>query len=575
MLCELKIENFAIIDLLELAFKPGLTTFTGETGAGKSIIIDAVDTVLGGRAESTMVRSGSERAYIEATFQIPTQVCEVLHPILKHEELLDDPDYLTISREIRTNGRNLARINGRVVSLGLLRQISRHFVDIHGQSEHLSLLDVRHHQALLDRYAGVEDLNSTYSKDYKQLEIVRRNLRALRRSESESARMADLLKYQINEIEAARLEPDEEEDLRAERNRLANAEGLASLTQSTLLTLDEGTPDSPSTTDLLGKIVDVANDLVKIDPSLSDILEEVQDIFERLNDLAGDIRVYSEGIEFNPMRLDEVEERLNLINNLKRKYGETIAEIKAFAQQAHDQLEDITHAEQKIEDLEAQESKLLSTLGEHAWELSLQRERASDQLKDELEKELVELNMTGARFQVKIDHKDDVQGLLTPDGRHLAFNSTGIDQVEFLIAPNPGEGFKPLAQIASGGETSRLMLAIKNVLARADHVPVLVFDEIDQGIGGRVGALIGKKLWHLARFHQVLCITHLPQLAVFGDQHYQVKKQMNQGRTTTLVIELEGETRLHELAQMLGDISEGTLRSAQEMMNQSKGVLQN
>jgi DNA repair protein RecN (Recombination protein N) len=575
MLCELKIENFAIIDQLELAFKPGLTTFTGETGAGKSIIIDAVDTVLGGRAESTMVRSGSERAYIEATFQIPTQVCEVLHPILKHEELLDDPDYLTISREIRTNGRNLARINGRVVSLGLLRQISRHFVDIHGQSEHLSLLDVRHHQALLDRYAGVEDLYSTYSKDYKQLEIVRRNLRELRRSESESARMADLLKYQINEIEAGRLEVDEEEDLRAERNRLANAEGLASLTQSTLLILDEGTPDSPSTIDLLGKIVDVANDLVKIDPSLSDILEEVQDIFERLNDLAGDIRVYSEGIEFNPMRLDEVEERLNLINNLKRKYGETIAEIKAFAQQAHDQLEDITHAEQKIEDLEAQESKLLSTLGEHAWELSLQRERASDQLKDELEKELVELNMTGAKFQVKIDHMDDVRGLLTPDGRHLAFNSTGIDHVEFLIAPNPGEGYKPLAQIASGGETSRLMLAIKNVLARADHVPVLVFDEIDQGIGGRVGALIGKKLWHLARFHQVLCITHLPQLAVFGDQHYQVKKQMNQGRTTTLVIELEGETRLHELAQMLGDISEGTLRSAQEMMNQSKSVLQN
>jgi DNA repair protein RecN (Recombination protein N) len=573
MLSELKIENFAIIDKLDLSFKPGLTTFTGETGAGKSIIIDAVDTVLGGRAESTMVRSGSERALIEATFRVSPQVYTHIHEVLKQEELLDDPDYLILSREIRTNGRNNARINGRIVNLGLLRQISEHLVDIHGQSEHLSLLDVRHHQALLDRYAGVEDLYSTYTKVYKQLANVRRNLVELRRSESELARMTDLLQYQINEIQAARLEAGEEEDLRAERNRLSNAEELASLAQNALFLLDEGTPESPSTIDLFGNIMEAINNLAKIDPSLSGTLEEVQDIFEKLNDLAGVIRIYSEGIDFNPIRLDQVEERLNLIFNLKRKYGESIPEIKTFAQQARDQLENVIHAEQKINALENEQSELLSKLGEYAWELSLQRRQAAEQLTSELENELVELHMPGAKFQVKITHKPDEQGIPLPDKRQMLFTATGIDLVEFLIAPNPGEGSKPLAQIASGGETSRLMLAIKNVLARADQVPVLVFDEIDQGIGGRVGALIGKKLWSLTRFHQVLCITHLPQLAVYGDQHYQVNKQIHEGRTVTQVTELEGEARLNELAQMLGDISEGTLRSAREMMDSKEGTI--
>jgi DNA repair protein RecN (Recombination protein N) len=575
MLCELIIENFAIIDKLGISFKPGLTTFTGETGAGKSIIIDAVDTLLGGRAESTMVRSGSDRAHIEATFRIAPQAYEQIHELLKQEELIDDPNYLTLSREIRTNGRNIARINGRIVNLGLLRQISENLIDIHGQSEHLSLLDVRHHQALLDRYAGVEDLCSTYTKVYKQLANVRRNLMDLRRSESESARLADLLQYQINEIEAARLEPGEEENLRAERTRLANAEDLASLTQNALFLLDEGTPESPSTIDLFGKITETINDLSKIDSSLSRTLEEVQDIFEKLNDLAGEIRVYSESIDFNPTRLDQVEERLNLITNLKRKYGESLSEINAFAQQARDQLENIINAEQKIDHLENQQSELLSKLGEYAWELSLQRQQAADQLTSELENELVELHMPGAIFQVKITHKSDDEGVPLPDKRQMAYTATGIDLVEFLIAPNPGEGLKPLAQIASGGETSRLMLAIKNVLARADHVPVLVFDEIDQGIGGRVGALIGKKLWNLARFHQVLCITHLPQLAVYGDQHYQVNKHIHEGRTVTQVADLEGEARLNELAQMLGGISEGTLRSAQEMMDSKEGTIPN
>jgi DNA repair protein RecN (Recombination protein N) len=566
MFCELRIENFAIIDNLELVFKPGLITFTGETGAGKSIIIDAVETLLGGRADSTMVRSGAERAYIEATFSIPPQIRDLVHTILKNNDLLDDPDYLTLAREIRTNGRNLARVNGRTISVGILRQIGEHFVDVHGQSEHLSLLHIRQHQALIDRYAGVDDIYHAYSDLFQQLDTVRRNLIELRRSESESARLADLLTYQINEIETSRLLSGEEDDLRAERTRLSNAESLASLAQSTLVTLDQGTPESPSAIDLLGNVVDGLNNLTRIDPSFSDITEDVQDIFEKLNELAGKLRSYSEGIEFNPNRLDQVEERLNLILNLKRKYGGSISDIIAFAEQAHNQLDNLLHSEEIIAELEAQQSKLLTRLGELAWELSLNRQRASVQLKNELEGELVELQMPGAQFQVSLAQKPDPQGVPIPDGRSFSYNSSGIDQVEFLIAPNPGEGLKPLAKIASGGETSRLMLAIKNILARADHVPILVFDEIDQGIGGRVGALIGQKLWHLARFHQVLCITHLPQLAAFGDQHFQVKKGITNGRTITFVEELHGDARLHELAHMLGEISEGTLQSAREML---------
>lgn len=300
MFSELRIENFAIIDNLDLSLKPGLITFTGETGAGKSIIIDAVETLLGGRAESVMVRSGAERAYIEATFHIPPQVRDLVHTILKSEDLLDDPDYLILGREIRTNGRNLARVNGRTVSAGLLRQISEHLVDVHGQSEHLSLFKVRQHLALLDRYAGDEQILQAYSEVYQQLEIIQRNLKELRRSERESAHLADLLTHQINEIDTARLKPDEDEDLKSERARLANAENLASLVQSALVALDEGTPETPAAIDLFGRVVDTVNDINKIDPSLSTVSIEAQDMFERLSDLAGGLRAYSEGFEFNP-----------------------------------------------------------------------------------------------------------------------------------------------------------------------------------------------------------------------------------------------------------------------------------
>ncbi|HLE53524.1 MAG TPA: DNA repair protein RecN [Anaerolineales bacterium] len=566
MLTELRIENFAIIDRLVLLFKPGLVTFTGETGAGKSIIIDAVETLLGGRVDASMIRSGAKNATIEATFQITPAVRANVHSILKREELLDDPDYFTLGREIRFEGRSVARINGRTVNVGLLRELGDLVVDVHGQSEHLSLLRVREHLGLLDRYAVVEDLLHAYSITYRQLISVRKEIQELRLAESEAARRIDLLSYQINEIESARLQPGEEEDLRSERTRLANAETLASLAQQALTNLDEGTPEAPSAIDLFGQVMDALQDLARIDSSRSGLVEDIQGTFSSLTDLARDLRSYFESIEFNPKRLDQVEERLDSIQNLKRKYGDSIPAILSFAANARQQMETIQGASERLAELAIQEANLLAELGERGKLLSQKRQQAAGLLNQEMEAELADLRMSGARFSIDFQQRPDPNGVPLTEGLRVAFDATGLERVEFLIAPNPGEGLKPLVRIASGGETSRLMLSLKNVLARADKVSTLIFDEIDQGIGGRVGSIVGHKLWRLARHHQVLCITHLPQLAAFGEQHLQVQKHLQDGRTITTVIDLSEENRLRELAQMLGEISSATMHSAREML---------
>jgi DNA repair protein RecN (Recombination protein N) len=566
MLTELSIDNFAIIDHLELQFTPGLITFTGETGAGKSIIIDAVEVLLGGRAEAVMIRSEAERANMEAVFQVPQGMQSYLAAILEREELLEEDGTITLGREIRRNGRNVARVNGRNVNTNLLAEIGEYLVDVHGQSEHLSLLRVRQHLQLLDSFAGAEDQLSKYREIYNRLQTVRRSLNELRQAEVDAARRADLLSYQINEIEAAQLKPGEDEELREERNRLANAEGLATLSQEALQILDEGLPESPSITDLLGNVTQAISSLARLDPSQEPLSEQAQVLLDNMADLSHTLHLYQENIEFNPKRLDQVEERLSLLHNLNRKYGQTIGEVLEFAAQARQQLDGILHSGERIQELEGEEAELLQRLGVQGQELSKVRHQAADHLAGAVETELADLYMNEARFKVEFKQRPDPAGITLEDGRKVAFDATGIEQVEFFVAPNPGEGLKPLVKIASGGETSRLMLALKNVLARADQVPTLIFDEIDQGIGGRVGTVIGLKLWNLARTHQVLCVTHLPQLAAFGDQHFQVLKQVQEGRTHTVVEKVEGETRLLELAQMMGEVSEGTRRSAQELL---------
>jgi len=566
MLAELRIENFAIIDQVHLQLGAGLITFTGETGAGKSILIDAVELLLGGRSDMTMIRSGADYAYVEGLFQLDPAMRNALGPTLESEQLLDDPDQVLIAREIRTNGRNVARINGRSVGVAFLRQVGEHLIDVHGQSEHLSLLRVHHHLSLLDGYAGVAPLLNAYQVTYHKLMALRHELAELRQAERDAARRLDTLGYQVNEIEAAHLNPDEESTLRDERNRLANSEGLASAVQAALLALDEGTPESPAITDLFGQITHSLSHLARLDPSQESLNETASGILDSLTELNRELRRYLEGIEFNPRRLDQVEERLELIHNLKRKYGDSIAAVLAYALKAREEMETITHAGERIQQLETEEQALLKSLGKEGLALSQRRQQQAEKLARAVESELEELQMTGTRFQVDFQRRPDPQGVPLEDGQRLAFDANGIERVEFLISPNLGEDLKPLVKIASGGETSRLMLALKNVLASADHIPTLIFDEIDQGIGGRVGGVVGHKLWKLARQHQVLCVTHLPQLAAFGTQHFHVEKEVQAGRTLTLVRRLEGEGRLLELAQMLGGTSQGTLQSAREIL---------
>ncbi len=573
MLTELRIQNFAIIDKLELHFGPGLIILTGETGAGKSIILDAVVMLIGGKADTTYIRTDSDAAFVEGVFQLKGPEKEAVHEILNREDLMDDPDYITLMREVRKEGRSVARINGRTVNVSLLKEIGAILVDIHGQAEHLSLLDSRAHLGLLDRYAEVAQPLSDYRQTYHALLNLRHELGELRKAQADADRRVEMLTYQAEEIEAARLKPGEDEELRKERDRLANAESLAQNAQEALAVLDEGSPETPAATDLVGQAAQALNSLAKIDPAQNELASQAELMLDTISELIHNLQDYLEEIEFNPKRLDEVEERLDLIHSLTRKFGGSIPSVIAYGAEARRQLETITGAAERIADLELQEAKLLEKLAKQGGILSEKRKSAAESMGNGIETELDDLRMAEARFKVDFQTKPDPNGAPTNNGSRIAFDQNGFDRVEFLIAPNPGEGLKPLTKIASGGETSRLMLGLKNVLARADQIPSLIFDEIDQGIGGRVGMTVGQKLWNLSRMHQVFCVTHLPQLAAFGDQHYQVQKLVEKGRTLTRVEQLDGEPRLLELSQMLGEVGEGTLRSAHELLQVARQMI--
>jgi len=570
MLKELRIENFAIIHQLELKFEPGLTTFTGETGAGKSILLDAIEALIGGRAETGMIRSDVERANLEALFSIPPDHKQEIIQLLDSEGLYEGEPNILLNREIRREGRNIARINGRVVNVSLMKELGAYLVDIHGQSEHLSLLTVRQHLQLLDRFADDRAALDDYQQSYHVLKAIQQELKDLRQSEQDAARMSDLLNYQIQEIDAAKLRVGEEDELREELSRLANAEKLSSLAKQAYSLLEEDSPETPAINSMLGQVVSAVRALANIDKSLEPLADQCENISSLSSDTSRDLQNYLEAIEYNPKRLEQTENRLALINTLKRKYGENEQAILDFAEKARLQLSRITNAEERIGELEALEAAQLAETARKALTLSEARKSAAATMGGQVERELADLHMAGARFAVDMQFKTVESGLPLDDGSQVKFDERGIDQVEFLIAPNPGEGLKPLVKIASGGETSRLMLALKNVLAKADTIPTLIFDEIDQGIGGRIGAMVGEKLWQLGNRHQVLCVTHLPQLAAYGNHHYHVYKQVQDGRTMTKVEELTADRRRVELALMFGGDSEANQSAAQEALDSAE-----
>ncbi|MEJ2558591.1 MAG: AAA family ATPase, partial [Anaerolineae bacterium] len=422
MLRELTITNFAIIDELHLRFTSGFNVLTGETGAGKSIIIDAVSLLLGGRADTTLVRTGADVAQVEGIFRLDERPVAQINPILEREGLEGDlPDTLILGREIRATGRNYCRVNGRTVNLSLLEEISQPLVDIHGQSEHLSLLRVRSHQRFLDQFAGLDEQRETLAQEVRKLQATRKELTSLLRDEQELARRVDQLTYQVEEIDAARLQPGEEEELIIERTRLANAEQLSQLVGEAYAALYESGEEQLSAADLLGQVTRALAQLRKIDSSL------------------GEQEQLAESLAFSPARLVRVEERLGLIYSLKRKYGSSIEEILAFGERARAELESITHSEERIEVLREEEAQLRHTIGRMAAALSQAREAAGERLAAEVEAQLADLSMEGARFAVDLSWTDDPNGVYVGE-QMLACDERGIDRIEFLIAPNVGEG---------------------------------------------------------------------------------------------------------------------------------------
>ncbi len=565
MLQELRIKDFAIIDELTLTLDPGFLVITGETGAGKSIIVDAVNLLLGERSDATLVRGGADRAMIEGIFGIPPALQADVQALLEAEGLDGElPDEVILSREVRSSGRSLARINGTTCNLAVYREIGGMLVDIHGQGEHLSLLRPAQHIYLLDRYAGLEDARAGFKEVVRALEQVRAEIKSLLTDEAALARRVDMLQYQVQEIDSAALRPDEEVELQQERNRLVNAEKIAELATEAQYAL-LGDMGETSGVDLLAQAAIDLSRLAKLDPSIAEYAELAESLSAQADELARTVRQYREDIEYDPHRLDQIEERVEIITRLKRKYGGSIEAALAHADKARAELESITHSEERLAELRAQEDRLLHQIGTLAAQLSAKRRAAAQKLTEAIVRELDELKMQGARFEVQIAWQDDPEGCFVED-RRLAFGPNGIDQVEFYMAANVGEPLRPIAKVASGGETSRIMLALKSVLTHADQVPTLIFDEIDQGIGGRIGAVVGQKLWRLSDRHQVLVVTHLAQLAGFGDAHYRVSKHVQNKRTVTQVQRLDDQGRVDELAEMLGAETDSARQSAYDIL---------
>ena len=570
MLIELTIQNFAIIDKLRMQLAPGFNVLTGETGAGKSIILDAVMLVLGGRADVSSVRAGQDNAFVEAVFRLTPALETAVAPILTAEGLDDEQnDTLLLARELRLNGRNICRVNGRSVSLSVLRDLAEPLIDIHGQGEHLSLLKPRAHLPLLDSYARLVDERKALSREVRQYQAVRQELQILRRDERLLAQRLDMLQFQIEEIETAKLRENEEEKLRGERTRLANAEKLAQFAAEVVVQINGQGDDNPAAVDLMGQAERALGQLARLDESKAPLLAELQGLIFQLNELASSVQDYHDDLEFDPHRLDEVEERLELLNTLKRKYGDSIGAILAACEKARVEVEQISHNEERITELEKERERLLRQIGKLGEALSLKRQAAAKKLSTTVERQLADLSMDGARFGVEFSRQPAADGAYAGESNErFAFDQSGLDQVEFLISANLGEPLKPLAKVASGGETARLMLALKTALAEVDQTPTLIFDEIDQGIGGRVGDVVGQKLWGLTAVgdHQVIVVTHLPQLAGYGDVHFHVSKHVVNDRTRTIVQNLDVSGRITELAAMLGTQGDSAVQGAESIL---------
>ncbi|MDQ2799278.1 MAG: DNA repair protein RecN [Armatimonadota bacterium] len=558
MLQELHVTNFALIDHLDLAFGAGLNILTGETGAGKSIIIDALGLALGERASGAdLVRTGAQRATVEAVFDLAKAPDEVRARLAEAGlESDEDDDTLLVSRELaRGSGKSQCRINGRLMPVSVLKEIAQGLVDVHGQHEHQSLLASERHVDILDNWCGKDALalREEVAGLYARANALKREREKLRTDARERERMLDLYRFQQEEIFAAALKPGEEDEMLADRSRLANAEKLSAASAEGYELLSGGERGAGALDALNDALASVEN-AAALDESLQPVLDALQGAVSYAEDAAHALRDYREGVEFNPERLEEIESRLDLLRTLKRKYGDTVEEILTYAEELLAKLDRLENSAAREDELTAAMEKTQAELTRLAARLTKARQKGSENFAQGIARELGDLGMAATKFEVALEPQ--------------TVTAKGADRVEFLLSPNPGEPLRPLAKIASGGEMSRIMLAMKSVMAKTGAIPTMIFDEIDVGVGGRTAQVIADKLDALAGDAQILCITHLPQIASRADTHFFIEKHVEGERTVVSVCPLDAEARVDEIVRMLGGSSrsETVTRHAREML---------
>ncbi len=557
MLLELRIKNFAIIDELNLSFSKGFNILTGETGAGKSIILNAVQLLLGDRASEELIRSSEDEASVEALFDISEnrEVKERIEQRGQKSSGREGEDSLLVRRVISRSSRGKAFMNGNFATLGMLSEIGEELLSIYGQHEHQSLQRVDTHIDILDEFGGLSGLRKEFEELFQKFTSLSQELERIRGEKERREKERELMAFQSKEIEKAEIRVGEEEALKEEKKVLVHAKKLVGFanTSEEALYSTEG-----SATERIHSVLHQGKEMVTVDASLSPILNNLNNALIQLQEAALALRDYSKRIEVNPERLEVIENRLEELDRLKRKYGPTEADILRFQEKVDETLRTFTSEEERLSRLEGEIEPLREEMSQRAQKLSRERRRVASELKRSVEKELATLGMKKTTFQVRIDDQ--------------ALSGKGKDRIEFLISPNIGEEVRPLAKIASGGELSRIMLAIKRILAAIGGRQVLIFDEVDAGIGGAVAEVVGRKLRELSKHHQVICVTHLPQIACFADRHHSVRKEVKFGRTVTLVHPLEKEARVDEIARMLGGVkvTEKTRAHAQEMMENAQ-----
>ncbi len=565
MLLDLRIKNFVIIDSLTVSFTRGLNILSGETGAGKSILIDAISGVLGEKLSTDMIRTGFDKASLEAGFDVSG--LKELAKILDEAGIDTDDDQLVIRREIFANGKGRCFANSMQIPVAKLKEISENLIDIHGQNEHQTIVNISKHRELLDSFGGLSGDVAKVREVHEKLYSIRNRISSFEIDEREKARRIEFNTFSIKEIESAGLKPGEEEELRNESNLLANAEKIfKEVNESAELITGE--------TGVIRNLKKAESNLSKIsdiDPDIASMLDKIREALYSLEDSSSELRDYRNSIDFSPDRINQVEERLNTIQGLKKKYGDSIHEILQYAEKAKTELDAINSSDEEMEQLRADEKKTVKDAKELALALSEKRKTAALKLEQLVIKELKDLGMAGTVFKISIKREISPDGDIESDNNKYILYPHGIDRIEFLLSANEGEDLRQLRKVASGGEMSRIMLALKNVIQSADIVETLIFDEVDAGISGKTAEIVGRKLRNLSKDRQVLLITHLPQIAAMSDTHFLVQKGKSDGRVTTLVKNLSDKEKVREVARMLAgeEITDLSIKHAEEMIERA------